>query len=576
MTIVADNAAVDVLFELLKDPLTSTFAVNEITLLLTSKPKGGKDNGGEEERNIEALCKRYLSFIGAFTGNEDENNFEVLVTFLRGIGEVCLTAPWRKELFARMGLFPTLMTLLTLQTPRYPQRKASIVNECLGIIYHFDEEAFEATVGYGQLKVILFSFVDYLDQASTVDRLFENALKTKRKDSWETLAVRYPRFLHIACELVPRMNDQAAIATVLERLKGLLSFLPNVATCCDSGMFDVVLDTIEALSPDTKDGAENKENGEKKIEEIEREEENEKDEKDEKDEKEDNNETKEGEKSAAVPCKIDVVSLVSQLADIAQMLGSYSLQAGELGHLFRLMSLTVTSPERAALGYRQTHFPYLVRCLHGISSANVGGPSAYFVFNGTTSRIIFPKVEKWPFQKGFTFCAWIRIEASDSSITQGAEAAGRRHLCYFVDDGESGEENAYDIFISANDQLSIETTYYGTKDVYSCSPNSCLPKGKWFFLTLAVTPSAVIPMSGEVKTFINGAQISKASIRYPKLDAVKFGAIGCNSPVPSASSLGFYGQIGAIHLFEEALSSTQIDDIYYNGANYTGSFTSLE
>lgn len=566
VTIVADNAAVDVLFELLKDPLTSTFAVNEITLLLTSKPKeaGGANSDDEERRNIEALCKRYLAFIGSFTGNEGEESFGVLVTFLRGIGEVCLTAPWRKELFARLGLFSALMTLLTLQTPRYPQRKASIVNECLGIIYYFDEGAFDATIGYEQLKVILFSFVDYLDQASTVDRLFENALKTKRKDSWETLPVRHPKFLHIACELVPRMNNGAAIASVLERLKGLLAFLPNVAACCDSGMFDVVLDTIETLSPGAK---------EKKEE----------DDDDEKDEKDDNS----NEMNAVTPCEADVVSLVSQLADIAQMLGSYSLQAGELGHLFRLMSLTVTSPERAALGYRRTHFPYLVRCLHGISSANVGGPSAYFVFNGTTSRIIFPKMEKWPFQKGFTFCAWVRIESSDSSASTSSsgttttppppgETAGRRHLCYFVDDGESGEENAYDIFISADDQLNVETTYYGVKDVYSCSPNSCLPRGKWFFLTMTVTPSAVIPMSGEVKTFINGAQISKASIRYPKLDAVKFGAIGCNSPLPSSSSLGFYGQIGAIHMFEEALSSTQIDDIYYNGANYTGSFTSLE
>lgn len=663
MTIAANNDSIDVLFELLRDPLTASFAVNEITLLLTSKPKtniipstspppaaaaavddtatattsqemvGSVDS---DEKNIEVLCKRYISFIGSFTGNEDEETFSVLVSFLRGIGEVCLTAPWRKELFSRMGLFPVLMTLLTLQTPRHPERKASIVDECLGIIYYFDVAVFESTIGYDQLKVVLFSFIDYLDQVRTVDRLFENGVKTKRKENWETLTVRYPKFLHIACELIPHMHNEEAINNVLSRLKGLLGFLPNVAMCCGAGAFDIVLDTIESLYHDGKktvsdekdekekkdvivvkevvedeEEKDEKEEKDKVIETNEEEEnkddteenkeddkstnpeddekqsdvENDKNEKEEEEKKEEEKQiepnVKEDEKQAIKLRDINIEEVVSKLADVAQIIGSYSLQAGELSHLFRLISLSVTSPEYIERGYRRTHFPYLVRCLHSIASANVGGPSAYFVFNGTTSRIIFPRMEKWPFLKGFTFCAWIRIETSENNNSAIATDvatrpdSGSRHLCYFIDDGELGEENVYDIYISSNDQLNIETTYFGNKDVYACSPNMQLPRGKWFFLTMTIAPSAVIPMTGEVKTFINGAQISKVSIRYPKLDSVKFGAIGCrliNAPL----DVGFSGQFGAIHLFDDTLSSTQIEDIYINGANYTGSFTNLE
>lgn len=613
---------------MLRDPLTATFATNEITHLLSSKPKeddASKKNKKEEEgadasvitekepsddeKRIEALCKRYLAFIGSFTGNEEEENFEVLVAFLRGIGEVCLTAPWHKELFSKMGLFPVLMTLLTLQTPRHPERKASIVDECLSIIYYYDEAVFEAEIGYDQLKVVLLSFIDYLDQPSIVDRLFENALKTKRKENWGSLVVRYPKFLHIACGLLPRMHDEVAINRVLERLKGLLSFLPNVAVCCDEGTFGSVLDTIESLyqenkeddkddkkdikkdGDDIKDKDENKDEDNDKDEKIDEGDKDEKDknndnnedkdENDTKDEKDENNDIDENnnndeKKDIIKHHNIDVGFIVSNLADIAQTLGSYSIRAKELSHLFRLMSLTVTSPEHAERGYRHSHFPYLVRCLHGISSVNAGGPSAYFVFNGMTSRIILPKLDKWPFQKGFTFCAWVRIETAEAGAKK--DSSGRRHLCYFADDGGDGQENAYDIFISANDQLNIETTHTGTSVTYSCSPSSQLPRGKWFFLAMSIAPSPVVPMSGEVKTFINGAQISKVSIRYPKLETAEFGAIGCKTPTAAASSLssGFYGQIGSIHLFEDALSSTQIEDIYLNGANYTGSFTSLE
>ena len=582
------------MFELLNDPLTATFAVNEITRLLSSKPKSSSEGDDSDEEKLHQLCQRYLRYIETFNGNEEEERFGVLLSFLRGIEEVCLTAPWRRELFSEKGLFTGLMTLLTFQTPRHPERKATIVDECLRIIYYFDEATFEAAIGYAHLKVVLFSFIDYLDQRGIVDRLFENALKTKRKEHWETLAIRYPRFLHIACELLPLMRDEAAVLSVLERLQGLFATLSNVATCCDAGTLGVILDTFEGLARRSENST--------------------------------------GAAAAAATATATATKpttshsgassaangTIKRLADIAQTLGSYSLSAGDLSHFFRLMSLAATSiittttasssssssseqnkgkGEEGKVGYhRHPQFPYLVRCLHGIASSNIGGPSAYYVFNGTTSHILLPRLERWPFQKGMTFCAWVRIETSEapttstdnnnnnnnnnSSSSSSSNSSshvdnGRRHICYFADDGASGEENAFDIFISAGGQLVLETTYFGVKEVYGCcSPDSQLPRGKWFFLTMTIAPSTMIPMSGEVKAFINAAQICKVSIRYPKLDMAKYGAIGCR--LPAVSPLGFYGQLGAIHFFEDILSSSQILDIYRNGANYTGSFTALE
>lgn len=136
---------------------------------------------------------------------------------------------------------------------------------------------------------------------------------------------------------------------------------------------------------------------------------------------------------------------------LVQHLGSHSISVAQLKKMFRLMQPLPGAPSRegggAATGgagmSRQRRFstsaksavptassslplqpPWLcglLRALRGMMG-DQPGPQRFFLLDGHASGLRLPRMPRWPAQKGYTFCAWVRLEAavSPSPVTNTA------------------------------------------------------------------------------------------------------------------------------------------------------------
>ena len=88
----------------------------------------------------------------------------------------------------------------------------------------------------------------------------------------------------------------------------------------------------------------------------------------------------------------------------------------------------------------------LLRALRGMMD-DEPGPRRFFLFDGLTSGLRLPEMPRWPAQKGYTFCAWVRLEAPLTPSTGSAGGVGGVHNtariakapCLFSFCGERGQ-----------------------------------------------------------------------------------------------------------------------------------------
>lgn len=75
------------------------------------------------------------------------------------------------------------------------------------------------------------------------------------------------------------------------------------------------------------------------------------------------------------------------------------------------------------------------------------GPQRFFLFDGLNSGLRLPRMPRWPAQKGYTFCAWVRLEVGPASSggRDGGACSGNRTIpvaeapCLFSFCGEGGQ-----------------------------------------------------------------------------------------------------------------------------------------
>ncbi|CAN0261734.1 unnamed protein product, partial [Discosporangium mesarthrocarpum] len=87
--------------------------------------------------------------------------------------------------------------------------------------------------------------------------------------------------------------------------------------------------------------------------------------------------------------------------DLIGYLGSHSITVAQLKRIFRLM--------QPISGTRDTTKPQGVG-VRGMMS-NVPGPQRFFLLDGVASGLLLPPIPRWPAHRGYTFCAWLRMEA---------------------------------------------------------------------------------------------------------------------------------------------------------------------
>lgn len=126
--------------------------------------------------------------------------------------------------------------------------------------------------------------------------------------------------------------------------------------------------------------------------------------------------------------------LQGRAIDLVRHLGSHSINVAQLKKVFRLLQpLPATSTKRAGASFTSTTAsisplqPPWMCCLLGALRGMMGddpGPQRFFLFNGLNSGLRLPRMPRWPAKKGYTFCAWVRLEEGPASSSSAESWSG--------------------------------------------------------------------------------------------------------------------------------------------------------
>ena len=232
--------------------------------------------------------------------------------------------------------------------------------------------------------------------------------------------------------------------------------------------------------------------------------------------------------------------------DLVRHLGAHSISVAQLKTVFRLLQpITVpfeddnaTTPRGASRRRRPLAIPKvssgacgysiaaplnppwmcsLLRALKGMMD-DQPGPQRFFLLDGVSSGLRLPRMPRWPAQKGYTFCTWVRLEVPSNSINSvvgggGGVAQARTPPaaagapCLFSFGGERGHGVAA-CFIPLRGRMMHENSpsaaspqqHYalelrvgtGRKKAPACIryPSAFVTAGVWTFVAVSHSPSS--------------------------------------------------------------------------------------
>ncbi|KAK6940250.1 Neurobeachin, alpha-solenoid region, partial [Dillenia turbinata] len=185
--------------------------------------------------------------------------------------------------------------------------------------------------------------------------------------------------------------------------------------------------------------------------------------------------------------------------------------------------------------------------------------------------IVIKTPVQWPINKGFSFSCWIRVENFPRSGTMGL-------FCFLTDNGRGT------LALLAKDKL----IYESINQKRQCVPlHTTIVRKKWHFL--CITHSIGRPFYGGslLRCYVDGDLVSSEKCRYVKitepLTCCKIGTKIClpfpeeDNPLYSIKDMSpFFGQIGPIYMFNDAITSEEVQIIYSLGPSYMYSFLDNE
>eukprot|EP01119_Soliformovum_irregulare_P006368 TRINITY_DN1829_c0_g1_i4.p1 TRINITY_DN1829_c0_g1~~TRINITY_DN1829_c0_g1_i4.p1 ORF type:complete len:2863 (-),score=933.99 TRINITY_DN1829_c0_g1_i4:39-8627(-) len=258
--------------------------------------------------------------------------------------------------------------------------------------------------------------------------------------------------------------------------------------------------------------------------------------------------------------KITQVHLLEKASHLIEILGSHSITVKELKKLYSLLK---TKPGNL----RPLCSQFILSAFQNMATAQRLGPESYFDFDGRATGIILPPISKFP-TKAFTFSTWLRIESFQDPA--GKPKYQPRIYSFLNKDGYGVEALFY------GNQLAVESIFPNGKR-YSVTFNEFLFEDqRWYHV--AMSHSKHMLSQHEVRLFVDGVARQKGLLKYPNFDyVIDSGRIGTNVEIQAGTQRiyrenSFFGQMGAIYVFEDALTNSQVRDILLLGPNYTGVF----
>ncbi|XP_058138435.1 lipopolysaccharide-responsive and beige-like anchor protein isoform X1 [Dasypus novemcinctus] len=239
------------------------------------------------------------------------------------------------------------------------------------------------------------------------------------------------------------------------------------------------------------------------------------------------------------------------LVDMLGVLASYNLTVRELKLFF--------SKLQGDKGQWPPHAGKLLSVLKHMPQKY--GPDAFFNFPGrSAAAIALPPIAKWPYQNGFTFHTWLRMDPVNNINVD----KDKPYLyCFRTSKGLGYSAH----FVGGC--LIITSIKSKGKGFQHCVKFDFKPQ-KWYMVTIVHIYNRW--KNSELRCYVNGELASYGEITWFVNTGDTYDKCFLGSSETADANRVFCGQMTAVYLFSEALNAAQIFAIYQLGLGYKGTF----
>ncbi|XP_026668558.1 neurobeachin isoform X17 [Ceratina calcarata] len=239
------------------------------------------------------------------------------------------------------------------------------------------------------------------------------------------------------------------------------------------------------------------------------------------------------------------------LIDMLGVLASYSITVKELKLLFGAM--------KAVKGKWPRHSAKLLNVLRQMPQRN--GPDVFFSFPGRKgSAIVLPPLAKWPHENGFTFTTWFRLDPINSV---NIEREKPYLYCFKTSKGVG-----YSAHFVGNCLVLTSMKVKG-KGFQHCVKYEFQPR-KWYMIAVVYIYNRWT--KSEIKCLVNGQLASSTEMAWFVSTNDPFDKCYIGATPERDEERVFCGQMSAIYLFSEALTTHQICAMHRLGPGYKSQF----
>jgi hypothetical protein len=246
----------------------------------------------------------------------------------------------------------------------------------------------------------------------------------------------------------------------------------------------------------------------------------------------------------------DVV-VADLLIEMLGVLASYSITVKELKLLFGAMKAINAKWPR--------HSAKLLNVLRQMPQRT--GPDVFFSFPGRKgSAIVLPPLAKWPYESGFTFTTWFRLDPINSV---NIEREKPYLYCFKTSKGVG-----YTAHFVGNCLVLTSMKIKG-KGFQHCVKYEFQPR-KWYMLAVVYIYNRWT--KSEIKCLVNGQLASSTEMAWFVSTNDPFDKCYIGATPELDEERVFCGQMSAIYLFSEALTTHQICAMHRLGPGYKSQF----
>ncbi|XP_052124935.1 neurobeachin isoform X3 [Frankliniella occidentalis] len=239
------------------------------------------------------------------------------------------------------------------------------------------------------------------------------------------------------------------------------------------------------------------------------------------------------------------------LIEMLGVLASYSITVKELKLLFGAM--------KAVNGKWPRHSAKLLNVLRQTPQRN--GPDVFFSFPGRKgSAVVLPPLAKWPYENGFTFTTWFRLDPINSV---NIEREKPYLYCFKTSKGVG-----YSAHFVGNCLVLTSMKVKG-KGFQHCVKYEFQPR-KWYMIAVVYIYNRWT--KSEIKCLVNGQLASSTEMAWFVSTNDVFDKCYIGATPELDEERVFCGQMSAIYVFSEALSTHQICAMHRLGPSYKSQF----